>query len=68
MSAKPSSLSIMTEFLANPIYSQGNRRSSTGWATYLEPILLGSSIPHAQALPPSFSFLQVGSLSWVLAS
>ena len=28
----------------------------------------GSSFPHAQPVPPSFSFLQVGSLSWVLAS
>ena len=41
VSEKPPSLSIMMEFSADPISSQGNRKSSTGWATYLEPGLLG---------------------------
>ena len=49
-----------------PPKKRGSRR-------LLEPQILtqesrGSSFPHAQKLPPSFAFLQVGSLSWVLVS
>ena len=47
--------------------SQGKRKSSMIEPQIWSQEFRGSSFPHVHPLPPSFAFLQVGSLSWVLA-
>ena len=69
-SENPSSSSMVIGFSTDSS-SQGKSKSPTGWAIYLESReeqeCQDSSFAQARPLSTSFAFLQVGSLSWVLA-